>query len=214
MKPANPSRRIKSVKREITRIEICGGIASGKTTLAKLLQGANLNSVFEDFRKNPFYHAFYRDPIGTAFETELTFLLQHYHLEKSAVLNKTPFCADFSTVLDHAYGSVTLTPDKLRLFLLIHKNIESELPSRSLLIYLRCPPEVELQRIRRRRRRAERTISLAYLSKINDALDARTKSLTRSEKVLVIDSDAVDFSRESRAQAFVRRQITGVLAHA
>ena len=199
---------------EITRIEICGGIASGKTTLAKLLQGADLVSVLEDFRMNPFYRAFYRDPVGTAFETELTFLLQHYHLEKSAVLNKNPFCADFSTVLDRAYGSVTLTSDKLRLFLLIHKHIESELPSRSLLIHLRCPPEVELQRIRRRRRRAERTISLAYLSKINDALDARTKSLSRSENVLVIDSDAGDFAHESRAQVFVRRQIAGALAHA
>ena len=199
---------------EITRIEICGGIASGKTTLAKQLQSENLISIFENFRKNPFYEAFYRDPVGTAFETELTFLLQHYHLEKSAVLNKAPFCADFSTVLDHAYGSVTLTPDKLRLFLLIHKHIENELPSRSLLIHLRCPPEVELQRIKRRRRRAERTISLAYLSKINDALDVRTKRLSHSEKVLVIDSDSVDFAHESRAQAFVRRQIAGALAHA
>lgn len=198
----------------ITRIEICGGIASGKTTLAKQLQNANLISVFENFRTNPFYEAFYRDPVGTAFETELTFLLQHYHLEKRAVLNKNPFCADFSTVLDHAYASVTLTADKLRLFLLIHKHIETELPSRSLLVHLRCPPEVELQRIRRRRRHAERSITLAYLAKINDALDARTKSLSRSESVLAIDSDALNFANDLRAQADVRHQIAGVLAHA
>jgi deoxyadenosine/deoxycytidine kinase len=195
----------------ITRIEICGGIASGKTTLAKLLQNANLISVFENFRTNPFYEAFYRDPVGTAFETELTFLLQHYHLEKRAVLNKNPFCADFSTVLDHAYGSVTLTPDKLRLFLLIHKHIERELPSRSLLIHLRCPPEVELQRIRRRRRRAERTITKAYLTKINDALDARLKSLPRSEKVLVINSHTLDFAHSPGVRKAIRCQIIGSL---
>src|SRR6185295_2384914 len=143
----------------ITRIEICGGIASGKTTLAKLLQVENLTSVFEDFRKNPFYRAFYHDPVGTAFETELTFLLQHYHQEKTAARHMKSFCADFSLVLDDAYGSVTLTPDKLKLFRLVHKKIESELPPRTLLVHLKCSPETELQRIRRRRRRAERTIT-------------------------------------------------------
>lgn len=198
---------------EITRIEICGGIASGKTTLAKLLQGANLISVFEDFRKNPFYRAFYRDPAGMAFETELTFLLQHYHQEKNAARHMKSFCADFSTVLDLAYASVTLKPKQLRLFRLVHKEIEAELPLRVLLIYLQCPPEVELQRIRRRRRPAERTITLAYLAKINDALAARTKSLSRGESVLVIDSDAVDFAHDSRAQAVVQRQIAGALAN-
>lgn len=198
----------------ITRIEICGGIASGKTTLAKLLQVENLISVFEDFRKNPFYQAFYHDPVGTAFETELTFLLQHYHQEKNALARKQSFCSDFSTVLDHAYACVTLPPDKLRLFRIILKHIETELPSRSLLVHIQCPPEVELRRIRRRRRQAERTISLAYLSKINDALDACTKSLSRSEKVLIIDSDSIDFAHEYRAQAFVRRQVDGALAHA
>ena len=197
----------------ITRIEICGGIASGKTTLAKLLQGANLISIFEDFRKNPFYRAFYRDPAGTAFETELTFLLQHYHQEKSAAKHMKSFCADFSTVLDLAYASVTLKPEQLRLFRLVHKEIEAELPLRALLVHLQCPPEVELQRIRRRRRRAERTITKAYLAKINDALDARTKSLSRSEKVLVIDSDALNFAHNSSARAVVHRQITGALAN-
>lgn len=197
----------------ITRIEICGGIASGKTTLAKLLQGANLTSVFEDFRKNPFYRAFYHDPVGTAFETELTFLLQHYHQEKTSAKHMKSFCADFSLVLDDAYACVTLTSEKLRIFRSVHEQIEAELPSRALLVHLQCPPEVGLQRIRRRRRTAERNISLAYLAEINDALDAHTKRLSRSERVLVIDSNTLDFANDSHIQADVRRQIAGVLAH-
>ena len=214
MKRANPSRRIKSGKRGTTRVEICGGIASGKTTLAKLLQIENLTSVFEDFGKNPFYRAFYHDPVGTAFETELTFLLQHYHQEKTAARHMKSFCADFSLILDDAYACVTLPPDKLRLFRSVHKQVEAELPSRALLVHLRCPPEVEMKRIRRRRRVAERTITLAYLAKINEALDARTKSISRGENVLIIDSNSLDFARESRAQEVVRRQIAGALAHA
>ena len=197
----------------ITRIEICGGIASGKTTLAKLLSGGDFVSVFEEFRRNPFYEAFYRDPVGTAFETELTFLLQHYHQEKNATRNKHPFCADFSTELDHSYARVTLTQNELRLFRLVYKHIETELPSRSLLVYLQCPPEVELQRIRRRRRLTERTVTLTYVTKINNALVARIKRLRRSEQVLVINSDELDFAHNPQAQVVVRRRITGVLTN-
>ena len=66
------------------RIEICGGIASGKTTLANLLARSNIDPILEDFQTNLFWRAFYADPAGTAFETEITFLLQHYHQIKTA----------------------------------------------------------------------------------------------------------------------------------
>lgn len=162
MKRANPSRRIKSGKRGTTRVEFCGGIASGKTTLTKLLQIENLTSVFEDFGKNPFYRAFYHDPVGTAFETELTFLSQHYHLEKSVILR-----------------------------IIRSRNFTYKTPAAS-----------------------RRTISLTYLSKINDALDARITILSRSEKVLVIDGDGLDFTHDSRARGVVHRQITRAFANA
>ena len=62
------------------RIEICGGIASGKTSLAKLLEEHTIGTViYEDFKVNPFWEAFYNNPGEYIFETELTFTLQHYH---------------------------------------------------------------------------------------------------------------------------------------
>ena len=33
---------------------------------------------------NPFWEAFYTDPSAYTFETEITFLLQHYHFAKVA----------------------------------------------------------------------------------------------------------------------------------
>lgn len=62
------------------RIEICGGIASGKTTLAKLLEENGIGkAIYENFEKNPFWEAFYKNPSKYAFETEIAFTLQHYH---------------------------------------------------------------------------------------------------------------------------------------
>src|SRR3954447_11075813 len=91
-----------------TRVEICGGIASGKTTLANLLGSSERMVVREDFSSNPFWRAFYDDPNNTAFETEITFLLQHYHQIKVATNLEKSFACDFSLLLDYAYAHVTL----------------------------------------------------------------------------------------------------------
>ena len=58
-------------------VEVCGGIASGKTTFASLMTriGIDLIPIFEDFKKSPFWEAFYRNPGKYIFETEISFIL-------------------------------------------------------------------------------------------------------------------------------------------
>ena len=59
------------------RIEIAGVIATGKTTLAHLVQPQN--TIFEDFKNNTFLSAFYEDPVKYAFETEFfRFIVLYY----------------------------------------------------------------------------------------------------------------------------------------
>jgi len=53
------------------RIEITGAIGSGKSSLAKLLLDHGFDVVFEEFKMNPFWRAFYSNPIKYNFETEL-----------------------------------------------------------------------------------------------------------------------------------------------
>jgi len=117
------------------------------------------------------------------------------------------FCADFSTVLDYSYACVTLTDEERQVFRSVHARVEQQLPRRSLLVRLDCSPEIELQRIRRRHRSAERTITVDYLARINNALMVQIEKLPRDEKVLVIDSNSVNFAHDPVAQACVRRKI-------
>ena len=119
------------MKGSIKRIEIAGGIASGKTTLARLLTRIGLVPVHEKFKKNPFYVDFYDNPVGNALETEITFLLQHYHEQKRAVAMRRSFCSDFSLLLDRAYAGVTLSPKDRQLFESIHKRVSENLPKRT-----------------------------------------------------------------------------------
>lgn len=73
------------MRKENIYIEVCGGIASGKTTFASLMKNIGLNPVFEDFKKSPFWEAFYRNPGKYIFETEVSFILSHYHQIKKTL---------------------------------------------------------------------------------------------------------------------------------
>jgi deoxyguanosine kinase len=99
------------------RIEICGGIASGKTTFARLF-AEQAKVIYEDFLAVPFWEDFYAAPAEHAFETELSFLLQHYHQVKRAQSEShTLIVCDFSFALDAAYAHVSLNPGDLKAFL-------------------------------------------------------------------------------------------------
>jgi deoxyadenosine/deoxycytidine kinase len=199
-------------KRE--RIEICGGIASGKTTLAQLLSGLDIIPVFEDFQTNPFWKAFYADPIGTAFETEISFLLQHYHDIKSAIWRGKPFVCDFSLALDLAYAHVTLSGGKRAAFESVFREIREELPPPSLVVHLVCSPNVELDRIRKRARDIERSITLEYLEAINQALVNVLKEDIGISEVLTFDSAAINFADDEEGKRWVIKAVGEKLGHA
>ena len=195
----------------IRRIEICGGIASGKTTLANLLGRVSINPVLESFQTNPFWRAFYADPAGTAFETEITFLLQHYHQIKTAWKSENPIASDFSMYLDLAYAYVTLPQEKREIFLTVYREVGKELGAPSLLIHLKCDPKIELKRIRERGREVENSITIEYLQQINTQLEKilNEKAL---HKLLVIDSGLLDFAHEENVKQSVLDQIDDALS--
>lgn len=195
-----------------SRIEICGGIASGKTTLANLLGRLDINSILESFQTNPFWRAFYVDPVGTAFETEITFLLQHYHQIKTARKSENLIASDFSIYLDLAYAYVTLPQDKREIFLSVYREVEKELGAPGLLIHLKCDPKIELKRIRERGREVENSITIEYLQQINTQLEKILNEKTRLHQLLVIDSGLLDFAHEEDVKQSVLDQIDATLS--
>jgi len=184
-------------------IEICGGIASGKSTLAGLLSAHGFNVLKEEYSKNPYINSFYINQKVNAFETEISFLLQHYHQIKNAKEGKCKIVCDFSFVLDRAYAEVTLSQKKRRIFLIILREILEEIKLPELLIYLRCPKEVQLMRINKRKRKVEKTISLAYLNALNEAIEERIKAWPPNKRLLIIDSNAINYASNRSDKSFV-----------
>jgi len=187
------------------RVEICGGIAAGKTTFASLMKGINLGPIYEDFKKSPFWEAFYCNPGKYIFETELSFALLHYHQIKTALESNNNLICDFSFLLDLAYANVGLTGTKLEAFECVLGEIRKDLPKPNLIVHLQCDGETELKRIRARARKEEELINLTFLDSLNKAVDKEVENVQNSIPVITVDSSKKDFANvESTKEEMVQ----------
>ena len=191
------------------RIEICGGIASGKTTLCNVIAGAGYKSILENFHDNPFWSSFYRNQNFYAFETEVTFLLQHYSEIKAGTLDFAEIVCDFSFLQDRAYAETNLRESQLEAFRAIYLQVLSEIPQPALIVHLKCSAEEELRRIRRRARPEEENIHSDYLEMLNQAVVGGLVQFGEKVPILSIDSAANNFADDVSTQ---RRVVTSILA--
>ena len=181
--------------RRVSRVEVCGGIASGKTTMTALLVEFGLLPLFETFDANPFWADFYMNPGEYIFETEISFILQHYHHIKVASRGAGTFGCDFSFALDGAYGDIGLQGTRKAAFDLVHQQVLEDIGEPMLLIHLSCAPEIELERVRGRARPVESTLDVPFLTRLNEAVAQRVQEGSASQQTIEIDSGATDFAR-------------------
>lgn len=189
------------------RIEICGGIASGKTTLCQALGKIGFPGVFEKFRENPFWREFYNAPLEYAFETEITFLLQHYSQLKAAVRHADLVVCDFALIMDDSYASLNLKGQKWRVFRSVFEEVLLELGEPDMVVRLDCAKEIEYERIRARGRLEESSIGVRYLEAINENIRERFEHLPDAVQRLEINSGVVDFAHDLGACAKVCNEV-------
>lgn len=189
------------------RIEICGGIASGKTTFSKLFKNTNIQPIIENFKDNPFWKPFYLNPGKYIFETEVTFTLQHYHEIKKAQEKENIFICDFSLLGDLAYARMGLTSANIRIFESIYYEILSEIKYPDLIVHLYCSPEIELERIKNRGISTEKLIEINFLESLNKEIDCLIKHVSDKTKVVTIDSGKENFIKDREV---IQRLTNGV----
>ncbi len=193
------------------RIEICGGIASGKTTFCSLLEKIDFIGVFESFTLNPFWNAFYSNPSKYAFETEITFTLQHYHQIKKQPLTTNIVVCDYSFLLDIAYAEIGLYGSQLLAFRTVYEEIKKELPHPTLVIHLQCDPDSELARIRARGREVEKGITIDFLSSLNEAVEEQVKKAKEQLPILTIDSVTNNFVDDEEVKKNLLKKVSDTL---
>ena len=177
------------------RIEICGGIASGKTTLARIMEKEGFCAVYERYQNNPFLGEFYKNKgVDCSFETEMVFTLLHYKMLRAMSENKQ-LVSDYSLLQDLTYGKANLKKEEFAVFYQMYQYLMQQIALPRMIIYLKCRTKVLAERIADRAREMEQMVDIDYLSESILALEA---CLEGASRVLVIESDRVDFINKDR----------------
>jgi len=176
-------------------LAIEGVIGVGKTSLARLLQPAfGAEVLLEVFEENPFLSDFYSDRARYAFQTQMFFLLSRYHQQRvvPVLLERGPVIADYTFAKDALFARTNLRGDELTLYHRLHDALAEKMPRPDLLVYLRAPTDLLMQRIAQRGRPYERRMERAYIAELNRAYDDFFAD-HRQSPVLTLEAEGADF---------------------
>ena len=176
-------------------LAVDGPIGVGKTTLVERLcerfEGVKL---LEDVG-NPFLSDFYKDKAGTAFQTQLYFLLSRFKQQRDMHqmgLFEKLVLADYTFDKDRIFAYLNLTDDELSLYDKLYKLLEPQVRTPDLMLYLVADVDTCLERVKRRQRSFERHLAGDYLAQLIDAYNHYFHYYNRSP-LLVVDTRHIDF---------------------
>jgi deoxyadenosine/deoxycytidine kinase len=176
------------------RIEICGGIATGKTTLAHILADSRsgIGLALENFRANPFWAKFYANPKRYMTEKNVCFLAQHTGEIKSFADSNITVC-DYAVFQDLAYANLYDDPTHSIVMRELYEHLYSTLPKPDIVVHLKCDPVTQFSRIFERGRKEEQSITIEYLASLNEMIENTIKEFHSYATVHEIHSDKIDF---------------------
>jgi deoxyguanosine kinase len=193
-------------------IAIEGVIGVGKTTLARLLQPAfQAELMLEVFEENPFLSDFYSDRLRYAFQTQIFFLLSRYRQQRRAAQQagsgNYSLIADYTFDKDSLFARINLHGDELEMYYKVHEALAEKIVIPDLVVYLRADTAVLMQRIALRDRPYERAIEAAYIDQLNHAYEDFFSSPPGYLKVMVVDTNYLNFIANTEHQKLIENRI-------
>ena len=179
-------------------IGIAGNIGSGKTTLTRMLaEHYGWTPKYEAVTYNPYLEDYYSDIHRWSFNLEVYFLAKRFrdildvqNFEGTVIQDRT-ILEGVQIFVANNYESGNLTERDYNTYMDLYELMMSLVKLPDLLIYLKSSVPHLVSQIQKRGRKYEKSISLEYLSGLNDKYEkwiARYKG-----PVLTIDTDNLDF---------------------
>jgi len=180
-------------------IAIAGNIGAGKTSLTELLaKHYNWEAHFEDVIDNPYLDDFYNHMERWSFNLQIYFLKSRFEQLLSFRENKKTIIQD-RTIYEDAH---IFAPNLNAMGLMNQRDfnnykgifnlMESLIDGPDLLIYLRSSIPNLVNKIHKRGRDYENSISIDYLSRLNERYEAWVSTYD-AKKIIIIDVDTLDF---------------------
>jgi len=181
---------------------VAGNIGSGKTSLTERI-GKRLgwDTAYESVVDNPYLADFYGDMKQWAFHLNVFFLGdradQHAELARapsSAIIDRSIY-EDAEIFARAAVALGTLSERDYQTYRHVYELVVQGLPSPDLLIFLKAPTEVLIERIQQRGREMEKGMSIDYLNLLDRYYDEWLMVFDHCP-VLTIRTDDLDFVHE------------------
>ena len=183
-------------------IAIAGNIGSGKTTLTRLLsKHYKWKPHFEDVEDNPYLDDFYNQMERWSFNLQIYFLNSRFRqiLEiresgKDIIQDRTIY-EDAYIFAPNLHAMGLMTNRDFENYRSLFDLMESVTKSPDLLIYLRSSIPNLVNQIHKRGREYENSISIDYLSRLNERYEAWIHGYDKGN-LIIFDVDNLDFVDE------------------
>jgi deoxyadenosine/deoxycytidine kinase len=181
-------------------IAIAGNIGVGKTTLAeRLSEKFGWEVHYESVINNPYLDNFYNDMKRWSFNLQIYFLSHRFRTlqsisnsQKSAVQDRTIY-EDVEIFAKSLFEQGYMTERDYKTYRDLFYDMEPYIPGPNIIIYLKASTSTLLDRIRKRGRGFEKTISEAYIRYLNKSYEKWIKQAKKDHQILVINSDETDY---------------------
>ena len=180
-------------------IAVAGNIGAGKTSLTKLLSKQfKWEPHYEDVVDNPYLGDFYHQMERWSFNLQIYFLnsrfrqvLQIRENGKTTIQDRTIY-EDAHIFAPNLHAMGLMSHRDFENYSTLFELMEGLVGAPDLLIYLRSSIPNLVSQIHKRGREFENTISIDYLSRLNERYEAWVHNYDKG-KLLIIDVDDIDF---------------------
>ena len=180
-------------------IAISGNIGAGKTSLTELLsKHYGWEAHYEDVIDNPYLDDFYNHMERWSFNLQIYFLKSRFE-QLFKIKNINNVIVQDRTIYEDAHIFATnlksmglMNQRDFKNYQELFELMESQIQGPDLLIYLRSNIPNLVNKIHKRGREYENSISIDYLSRLNERYEALTCTYNKGN-IIKIDVDELDF---------------------
>lgn len=198
-------------------IAVAGNIGAGKTTLTELLaKHYQWEPHFEDVVQNPYLDDFYAEMERWSFNLQVYFLNSRFrqileiHQKKNTVIQDRTIYEDAHIFAPNLHAMGLMTHRDFENYSSLFELMESLVKGPDLLIYLRSSIPNLVDQIHKRGRAYENSISIEYLSRLNERYEAWIHGYDKG-KLITFDVDDLNFVDKPEDLGHVIEQIDGQL---
>jgi deoxyadenosine/deoxycytidine kinase len=180
-------------------VAVAGNIGVGKSTLVEMLcSKLSWIPFYEPVAENPYLSDFYRDMTSWAFHSQIFFLTHrlraHHQLAQhpTSVIQDRSIYEDAEIFAQNLFLQGYIHPRDYETYRELYRTTIEFLPPPDLVIYLRASVPTLSQRISRRGREYERSISPDYLNSLNVLYERWISNFTLCP-VLTVPADEIDY---------------------